>query len=271
MRGYSPARTSSRAPSRRDLSTTAPRCPSHLGARSCPVRVVRPLFVLPLVSFLSSFGGPAPGGLPRPAACAAGRLASPPADSAGPRAGAGLTSSKPWGRGTLPAGEGPRRETRGEVLITVDGAPLDGGCRGRSGTTRRRDRRGATAGQDRPSSRCRSCWQELMRRRPSGSTRRFPWSVIAPIEAVRWALDAGDVLGGLEVGGRFGRTTSCIWRWTRVVRAGCLGTQRICPAAVRPPRLCGPSRAQEPCLSGSWGSRFLPVYAGTETADGPEA
>ena len=54
----------------------------------------------------------------------------------------------------------------------------------------------------------------------------FPWSVIAPTEAVRWALDAGDVLGGLEVGGRFGRTTSCTRRWTRVVcfRLGRNGT-----------------------------------------------
>ena len=71
----------------------------------------------------------------------------------------------------------------------------------------------------------------------------FPWSVIAPIEADRWALDAGDVLGGLEVGSRLGRTTSCTWRWTKVVRAGCLGTQRICPAAVRPPCRSSPLRA----------------------------
>ena len=27
---------------------------------------------------------------------------------------------------------------------------------------------------------------------------RFKWSVVAPIEADRWALDAGDVLGWLD-------------------------------------------------------------------------
>ena len=211
--------------------------------RSLRVRVLRPLrpsSCCPSCSCLSSCGA-APGRAS--SSCGSRRRSSPPSDSAGPRAGSGSTSSKPWGRGTLPAGEGPRRETQGEVLITVDGAPRDCGRRWWSGTTRRRDRRGATAGQDRPSSRWRSCWQQRMRRRLSGFYQPFPWSVIAPIEADRWALDAGDVLGGLEVGGRLGRTTSSTWRWTRVVRAGCLGTQRICPAAVRPPCRSSPLRA----------------------------
>ena len=95
-------------------------------------------------------------------------------------------------------------------------------------------------------------WEGVVSRAPASRPRRRTLflgmrrrpSVIAPIEADRWALDAGDVLGGLEVGGRLGRTTSCTWRWTRVVRAGCLGTQRICPAAVRAPCLCGRIRAQ---------------------------
>ena len=34
---------------------------------------------------------------------------------------------------------------------------------------------------------------------------RFKWSVIAPISADRWALDAGDVLGWLVGGGGDGR------------------------------------------------------------------
>ena len=218
--------------------------------------------LLPLVSFLSSFGGPAPGGLPRPAACAAGRLASPAADSAGPRADAGSTSSKPWGRGTLPAGEGPRRETQGEVLITVDGAPLDGGCRWRSGTPRRRDRRGATAGQDRSSSRWRSCWQELMRRRPSGSTSRSRGasSRRSRRSAGRWTPATSSV-GSKSAAASDGQR-----------RAPGGGRELCAPAAwgrnasarrlYVPPVYADRAGPRKPCLSGFWGSRFLPVMRG---------
>ena len=105
--------------------------------------VVRPLFVLPLVSFLSSFGGPAPGGLPRPAASAAGRLATPPAASAGPQVGSRSTSSMPGAVGRCRSMRIRGRETEG---------------RGRR--------------RDRPSSRWRSCCRRPTRRRPSGSTSR---------------------------------------------------------------------------------------------------
>ena len=37
-----------------------------------------------------------------------------------------------------------------------------------------------------------------MRRRSSASCQQFKWSVVAPIEADRWAPDAGDVLNWLE-------------------------------------------------------------------------
>ena len=143
----------------------------------------------------------------------------------------------------LPAGEGPRRETQGEVLITVDGAPLD--C-GHSLAVRNPSPTGPAWGYG-GSGPTQLALAILLAVTDEATAERFyqpfPWSVIAPIEADRWALDAGDVLGGLEVGGRLGRTTSSTWRWTRVVRAGCLGTQRICPAAVRPPCRSSPLRA----------------------------
>ena len=246
MRGYSPGThelPGAVASSSLDHFSEVPFAP-WCSFPSCPCRSSSLRCCPSSLSCLRS-ADPAPGGLPRPATCAAGRLASPPAASAGPRAGAGSTSSKPWGRGTLPAGEGPRRETRGEVLITVDGAPLDGGV---SLAVRNPSPTGPAWGYG-GSGPIQLALAILLAGTDEATAERFyqpfPWSVIAPIEAVRWALDTGDVLGGLEVGGRFGRTTSCTWRWTRVVRAGCLGTQRICPAAVRPPRLCGPSRAQE--------------------------
>ena len=61
-----------------------------------------------------------------------------------------------------------RGEKRGgEVLITVGGAPLD--------------------------------WRSsLAVRNHSPTGPAWGWSVIAPIEADRWALDAGDVLDWLE-------------------------------------------------------------------------
>ena len=213
--------------------------------RSLRVRVLRPLrpsLCCPSCSCLSSCGA-APGRAS--SSCGSRRRSSPPSDSAGPRAGSGSTSSKPWGRGTLPAGEGPRRETQGEVLITVDGAPLD--C-GHSLAVRNHSPTGPAGGYG-GSGPTQLALAILLVVTDEATAERFyqpfPWSVIAPIEADRWALDAGDVLGWLEVGGRLGRTTSCTWRWTRVVRAGCLGTQRICPAAVRPPCLCGRIRAQD--------------------------
>ena len=43
-----------------------------------------------------------------------------------------------------------------------------------------------------------SCWRSPTRRRPSGSTSVSKWSVVAPIEADRWVVDAGDVLGWLD-------------------------------------------------------------------------
>ena len=75
---------------------------------------------------------------------------------------------------------GERR--KGEVLITVDGAPLGlavvaGGC----GTTRRRDRRGAAAGRDWP----RLALAILLAVTDEAPAERFyqtfKWSVIAPI------------------------------------------------------------------------------------------
>ena len=214
-------------------------CSSSLRVRV--LRPLRPSSCCPSCSCLSSCGA-APGRAS--SSCGSRRRASRPSDSAGPRAGSGSTSSKPWGRGTLPAGEGPRRETQGEVLITVDGAPLD--C-GHSLAVRNHSPTGPAGGYG-GSGPTQLALAILLVVTDEATAERFyqpfPWSVIAPIEADRWALDAGDVLGGLEVGGRLGRTTSSTWRWTRVVRAGCLGTQRICPAAVRPPCLCGRIRAQ---------------------------
>ena len=126
--------------------------------------VVRPLFVLPLVSFLSSFGGPAPGGLPRPAASAAGRLASPPAASAGPQVGSRSTSSTPGAVGRCRSMRIRGRET--------EGRGRDHGRRRAAGTGGRRWRYGTTRRRDRPSSRWRSCYRRPTRRRPSGSTSR---------------------------------------------------------------------------------------------------
>ena len=232
--------------------------------RSCPVRVVPPLFVAAPRLFPVFVRRTRPWRASSSCvSCAAGRLASPAADSAGPRADAGSTSSKPWGRGTLPAGEGPRRETQGEVRITVDGAPLDGGCRWRSGTPRRRDRRGATAGQDRSSSRWRSCWQELMRRRPSGSTSRSRGasSRRSRRSAGRWTPATSSV-GSKSAAASDGQR-----------RAPGGGRELCAPAAwgrnasarrlYVPPVYADRAGPRKPCLSGFWGSRFLPVYAGS--------
>ena len=91
---------------------------------------------------------------------------------------------------------GERRN--GEVLITVDGAPLDWrsslAVRNHSPT---RDRRGATAARARPSS------LAILLAVTDQATaerfyQRFKWRVLAPIEVDQWSLDAGDVLGWLE-------------------------------------------------------------------------
>ena len=108
-----------------DHCSEVPFAPWCLVLRSPPVRVVRPLFVLPLVSFRSSFGGPAPGGLPRPAACAAGRLASPPTASAGPQVGSRSTSSTPGAVGRCRSMRIRGERRKGGGVIPVDGAPLE--------------------------------------------------------------------------------------------------------------------------------------------------
>ena len=125
-----------------------------------------------------------------------GFTASPPADSARPRAGSGSTSSKPWGRGTLPAGESPTRETQGEVLID-HGRRRAAGLRA-SLAVRNPSPTGPAWGYG-GSGPTQLALAILLAAIDEATAERFyqpfPWSVIAPIEADRWALDAGDVLG----------------------------------------------------------------------------
>ena len=235
MRSYSLERGPGRP---RTWCSSFPSCP-------CPSSS-SPFFVLPLV-LLPVFVRRRPrAGFLVLRLAPPGFTASPPADSARPRAGSGSTSSKPWGRGTLPAGEGPRRETQGEVLITVRrraaGLRASLAVRNHSPTGPAGGYGGSGPTQLAPAI--------LLAVTDEATAERFyqpfPWSVIAPIEADRWALDAGDVLGGLEVGGRLGRTTSCTWRWTKVVRAGCLGTPTHLPRRLYVhPCLCGRIRAQD--------------------------
>ena len=73
-----------------------------------------------------------------------------------------------------------------------------GGRRWRCGTTRRRDRRGATAGRARPSLALAILLAVTDEATAERFYQRFKWDVIAPIEADRWALDSGDVLGWLQ-------------------------------------------------------------------------
>ena len=83
-----------------------------------------------------------------------------------------------------------------------------GGRRWRCGTTRRRDRRGATAGRARPS----LALAILLAVTDAATAERFyeqfKWSVIAPIGADRWALDAATFSTGWSRRRR-GRTASC--------------------------------------------------------------
>ena len=235
MRSYSLERGPGRP---RTWCSSFPSCP-------CPSSS-SPFFVLPLV-LLPVFVRRRPrAGFLVLRLAPPGFTASPPADSARPRAGSGSTSSKPWGRGTLPAGEGPRRETQGEVLI--DGRRRAAGLRA-SLAVRNPSPTGPAWGYG-GSGPTQLAPAILLAVTDEATAERFyqpfPWSVIAPIEADRWALDAGDILGGLEVGGRLGRTTSCTWRWTKVVRAGCLGTPTHLPRRLYVhPCLCGRIRAQD--------------------------
>ena len=73
-----------------------------------------------------------------------------------------------------------------------------GGRRWRCGTSRRRDRRGATAGRARPRLALAILLAVTDEATAERFYQRFKWDVIAPIEADRWALDSGDVLGWLH-------------------------------------------------------------------------
>ena len=73
-----------------------------------------------------------------------------------------------------------------------------GGRRWRCGTTRRRVRRGGCGGSG-PAQLALAILLALTDEATAERFyQRFKWDVIAPIEADRWALDAGDVLGWLE-------------------------------------------------------------------------
>ena len=91
---------------------------------------------------------------------------------------------------------GERRE--GEVLVTVDGAPLDWrsslAVRSHSPTGPSWDYGGSGPAQLALAILL-AVTDEVMAER---FYQQFKWSVIAPIEADRWALDAGDVLDWLE-------------------------------------------------------------------------
>ena len=80
------------------------------------------------------------------------------------------TSSTPGAVVRCRSDEDPGRETRRRGS---DHGPrrAAGGRLWRCGTTRRRDRHGATVGRVRPNSRWPSCWRSPTRRRPNGSTR----------------------------------------------------------------------------------------------------
>ena len=91
---------------------------------------------------------------------------------------------------------GERR--KGEVLITTDGAPLDW----RASLAVRNHSPTGPAGGYGGSGPAQLALAILLAVTDQATAerfyQRFKWSVIAPIEADRWALDAGDVLGWLE-------------------------------------------------------------------------
>ena len=97
---------------------------------------------------------------------------------------------------------------KSEVLITDEARLWIGGRRWPCGTTRRRDRRGATVGRD-PA----QLALAILRAVTDEATaerfyRKFKWDVIAPIEANRWAL----VTSSAGSSRRLGRTRSYAWR-----------------------------------------------------------
>ena len=91
---------------------------------------------------------------------------------------------------------GERR--KGEVLITVDGAPLDW----RSSLAVRNHSPTGPAWGYGGSGPAQLALAILLAVTDEATAERFyqqfKWSVIAPIEADRWKLDAGDVVGWLE-------------------------------------------------------------------------
>ena len=91
---------------------------------------------------------------------------------------------------------GERR--KGEVLVTVDGAPLDWRS---SLAVRNHSPTGPSWGYG-GSGPAQLALAILLAVTDAATAERFyqqfEWSVIAPIEADRWALDASDVLDGLE-------------------------------------------------------------------------
>ena len=91
---------------------------------------------------------------------------------------------------------GERR--KGEVLVTVDGAPLDW----RSSLAERNHSPMGPAWGSGGSGPAQLALAILLAVTAAAMAERFyqqfKWSIIAPIEADRWALDVGDVLNWLE-------------------------------------------------------------------------
>ena len=224
---FPPERTSSRAPSRRALSTTAPRCPSHLGASfpSCPCRSsplrAAPRLVPVFVRRTRPWRASSSCGLRRRASgVAADRFR-------GPSSGLQVDFEHAWGRGTLPVDEDPGRET--------EGRGRDHGRRRAAGTGGRRWRYATTRRRDRPSSRWRSCSRRPTRRRPSGSTSRSRGASSRGSRrgAGRWRPSSAGSRRWPQ------GPTSCTWRCTRGKRR-LLGThlpaawnRRRCPPVAR--------------------------------------
>ena len=98
---------------------------------------------------------------------------------------------------------GERR--KGEVLVTVDGAPLD--WRSSLAVRNHSPTRPAWGyGGSGPAQLALAILLALTDEATAERFyQRFKWDVIAPIEADRWALDAGDVLGWAGAGGGSGR------------------------------------------------------------------